>query len=381
MNKLFSGSLSKNLKAVAVIMAGGSGTRFWPLSRKKMPKQFLNLAGTNRSLIQMTADRLEILVGGKGIGVVTAASQSPMVQEQLPEVSIISEPCQRNTAACIGYAAIMSQSLVGDLPMIFVPADHMVWEEEELLALYRDAIELAAKEEVLVTIGIAPTFPETGYGYIKKGGKVSWSGKYDLFKVDSFVEKPNLETAKHYLESGEYFWNSGMFVWRPSVLLAEIQRQMPALHQGLMQIKEIFENSQISEDDKFEKVRVVYNSLESISIDYGVMEKAKNVRLFIGDKFRWSDVGSWSSWMDVELQTGEKKDNYINADAVFIDSVDCAVLSNKYITSKKFIAGVGVKDLIIVETEDAILICHRDRAQDVKKVVDHLKNEGREELL
>ncbi len=377
MKKVFHGNLADNLKAIGVIMAGGSGTRFWPLSRKSYPKQFLNLTGTGRSLIQATADRLDLLLGTAAMLVVTAENQHHLVREQLPDMAILSEPSARNTAACLGYAAALALSTVGDLPMICVPADHMVWGEEELNKIYRDAIELAANEDVLITIGIKPTHPETGYGYIKKADAIS----KNCFKVEKFVEKPNYEIAQEYLNSEQFFWNAGMFIWRPSVLLAAFEKYLPSLAKGLKQIQEII-SSDLSEDEKYTKVKEIYLQFESISIDYAIMEKADNVRMFVCEEsFSWSDVGSWSSWVDIEKNNFSEEGNFIDADAILIDSKNTAILSKKYIKTPKLIAGVGIEDLIIVETDDAILICKRGKAQDVKKIVDLLKERNKNDLL
>lgn len=377
MKKVFHGYLADNLKAIGVIMAGGSGTRFWPLSRKAYPKQFLNLTGTGRSLIQGTADRLDLLLGTAGMMVVTAENQHHLVSEQLPDIAILSEPSARNTAACLGYAAALALSKVGDVPMICVPADHMIWGEEELTKIYRDAIELAAKEEVLITIGIKPTIPETGYGYVKKADPIS----ENCFKVEKFVEKPSSMIAQEYLRSGQYFWNSGMFIWRPSVLLAAFEKYLPRLSTGLKKIQELL-SSDLSEEEQYEEVKEKYLQFESISIDYAIMEKADNVRMFIGgESFSWSDVGSWSSWADIEKNNFGPEGNYVDADAILIDTKNTAILSNKDTKKPKLIAGVGLENLIIVETDDAILICKRDKAQDVKKIVDVLKERKRNDLL
>lgn len=377
MKKVFHGQLAENAKAIGVIMAGGSGTRFWPLSRKSFPKQFLNLTGTGRSLIQATADRLDLLLGTAGMMVVTAENQHHLVREQLPEIAILSEPSARNTAACLGYAAALALSKLGDLPMICVPADHMIWGEEKLNKIYRDAIELANKEDVLITIGIKPTTAETGYGYVKKADLVTGN----CFKVEKFVEKPSFELAQEYLNSGQFFWNSGMFIWRPSVLLAAFEKYVPHLASGLKQIQNLL-SSDISEEEKYTKVKEIYLRFESISIDYAIMEKADNVRIFVGgESFSWSDVGSWSSWVDIEKNNFGAEGNFVDADAILIDTKNTAILSKKQIKTPKLIAGVGLEDLIIVETDDAILICNRGKAQDVKKIVDVLKEKNRNDLL
>lgn len=378
MPDLFSGSLAKGVKAIAVIMAGGSGTRFWPLSRTNNPKQFLALTGSERSLIQATADRMKPLTTERGIMVVTAAHQADLVRQQLPNVAVLSEPTPRNTAACIGFAAARVLHEIGDVPMICMPADHMVWGADELLRILASAAELAAKQEVVITLGMKPTAPETGFGYIQRGEAVAGLGG-SFFQVKRFVEKPDKPTAQSYLDSGEYFWNSGMFVWRPSVALKEIAAHLPNLSKGLGELAAQWKE-RAEPAEAFRKADALYRSFESISIDVGVMERSKNVLMMSGDTFRWNDVGSWSSWADVEAGKAGENGNFTQGDVVLVDSERCFVLGNKR-PGGKLIAGVGLEDVIIVETDDAVLICKRESAQQVKAVVDALKKSGRDELI
>jgi len=378
MDKLFSGKLNKHSPAVAVIMAGGSGTRFWPLSRTNRPKQFLPLAGSDRSLIQATSDRIVPFVSEAGVLVVTASHQAELVRNQLPAAAVLSEPVAKNTAPCIGYAAIRVLHDVGDVPMLCMPADHLIKEEAELRKVLQAAAELAAKEDVIVTVGIKPTHPETGYGYIRRGAKKDGAANAGpVFSVESFVEKPDRPTAEKYLASGEYFWNGGMFVWRPSVALKEIRRHLPKLSAGLDEIAAIWKSGDGAGGDA--RIAEIYASFESISIDFGIMERAENVLVISGEKFQWSDVGSWASWADEQAEKLDADGNFTRGDVVMVDSRGCYVLGNG--SRKKLIAGVGLKDLIIVETDDAILICSREHSQDVKQIVDGLKAKNRKELL
>jgi len=374
MNRIFQGSLDKSLPAVAVIMAGGSGTRFWPMSRESRPKQFLELTGTEESLIQATAKRLEPLVGSDGVLVVTAAHQAALVREQLPRAAILAEPVARNTAPCIGLAALCMLRTVGDSPMICLPADHMITAEEHLVKVLEQAVRVAAKESVLVTVGIVPTSPETGYGYIEHGEAAS----NGLLRVSRFVEKPNREKAEEYLRSGKYFWNSGMFVWRPSVILAAIRQHLPELAVALERIDQNWPGDSVR---TFTEISKAYEDLKGISIDFGIMERADNVFVVSGNSFHWSDVGSWSAWADLEKPRIKEDGNFTRGDVVMVDSRDCFILSQNDGPSSKCIAGVGLKDLIIVQTDDAILVCNRHSTQDVKKVVDILKATGRKDLM
>ncbi len=366
--ELISGALSEDTKAVAVIMAGGSGTRFWPMSRTAKPKQFLPLGEGGKSLIQLTSDRLEPLCGQEGVMVVTAAHQAHLVREQLSSACILSEPSARNTAACVGFAAAVVEATVGDVPMLCLPADHLVQGTEQILSVYGRAIELATESDILVTIGIKPDKPETGYGYIRRGLPYQEAKSGDAFQVRQFVEKPNLDTAKSYLSSGEYFWNSGMFIWRPSVILSALAEFLPETVEKIRRIVALRDNA-----DAEAEIAEVYQSIESVSIDVGVMERAENVVMLPGDSFRWSDIGSWSSW--AENERSDAQGNIERGDTILIDSSTTTVVGGK-----RLIATVGVSDLIIVDTDDALLICHREAAQDVKNVVDVLKAKKRDDL-
>ncbi len=382
MSQIFIGSLPKAAPRVAVIMAGGSGTRFWPLSRTNRPKQFLPLAGGAQdthalnsqpmSLLQATSARMAPLCSEQAVLVVTAGHQSPLVCEQLPEAAVLCEPSARNTAACIGYAAAKVLAEVGDVPMMCLPADHIVHGQDEITAVYRDACELAAADDVLVTIGIRPTAPETGYGYIKRSDSVTplKSGSA-AYKVECFVEKPDRATAEQYLVSGEYFWNSGMFVWRPSVILAALEEFLPEQHAILERIAACF-----GTDDEYSKIAELYSTIEKVSIDVGVMEQAQNVLMLPGETFSWSDVGSWSAWSESKMEAADASGNIVEGDAILIGSKNTTVVSEE-----RLIAAVGVEDLIVVDTPDAVLVCHRERSQEVKDVVEALRKNGRNDLL
>jgi mannose-1-phosphate guanylyltransferase len=364
------GTLKATQQCVGVIMAGGSGTRFWPLSRTNFPKQFLPLAGGDRSLIQATADRIEPLTGMHGVLVVTAAHQADAVVAQLPAAAVLAEPSARNTAACIGFAAAYLLDTVGDLPMVCLPADHIVHGHEAILAVYQRAITLATSKDVLVTIGIRPTLPETGYGYIE-AAEFAEDG---VAAVRSFVEKPNRETAERYLAAGSYFWNSGMFVWRPSVILSQIEKHLPRLYTTLSELR-----AELASGASFERVAELYNEIEQVSIDVGVMECADNVVMLSGDGFMWSDVGSWSSWADTRRPAAENRTSettVIEGDGVAVACSGVTVLAKQ-----RFVAAVGLRDVIIVDTDDALLVCGRDDAQRVKDVVQYLSDNNRKDLL
>ena len=369
--KIFTGKLDPNAKSIAVIMAGGSGTRFWPSSRKKKPKQFLTLAGSERSLIQATFDRLHPLVESSSSLVVTAANQAHLVREDLPEVSVLSEPSARNTAACVGFAAMRVLQEVGDVALIVLPADHVILEEENLRGVLSEAVEIASKEDVLLTLGIKPTAPETGYGYILAGDSANHSVG-SARNVEAFVEKPDRETAERYLSEATYYWNSGMFVWRASVILSAIKETLPELYSKLEQIAELS-----GKEDEFDQTAEIYSTIESVSVDVGVMERANNVAMLAGDSLGWSDVGSWDAWADCAPESATSDaGNVTKGDTMLVGSKNCVSVSNG-----RFVAGVGLEDIIIVETADSVLVCHRNAAQDVKKIVSELQEQKREDLL
>jgi mannose-1-phosphate guanylyltransferase len=351
--------MKNNMKIFAVIMAGGVGSRFWPSSKEKTPKQLLKIFNEN-TMIQETVERLKGIVESEDIFVVTNKIQKPEIINQLPLVpagNIIEEPFGRNTAAAIGLAAVTLKAKNPDSVMIVLPADHFIRDIDSFHNTIKTAVEFAYKAKGLVTIGITPSRPETGYGYIQINEK---EVEDKINKVYTFAEKPNYATAVRFLESGDFFWNSGMFIWRVDVILEEMKIYMPELYEGIEKIEGVLNTPQ------YEKTLVhVYGQIRNISIDYGIMEKSNKVFLTKGS-FVWSDVGSWE-----EVYQLFEKDNDGNAikGNVFTEmTVDSLIFS-----PNKFTAVIGVENLIIVNSSDAILVCRRDHSQDVKKVVDHLK--------
>ena len=348
----------------AVIMAGGRGTRFWPRSRERKPKHLLDIV-SNRTIIQETVDRIKPLVAPHNILVVTGKKHARALIKQLPEIpvrNIIIEPEGRNTAACIGLAALHIQKKVGDDVMVVLPSDHAITDSSKYLEVIAAAAQFAAKENALVTIGIKPSSAQTGFGYIEQGNSFPCIANQEIFRVKSIREKPDLQQAEAFVQSGIFYWNSGMFVWKASTILKEIARFLPDLYSGLMKVKEA-----LGSPSEAATVRKVYKGLASVSIDYGIMEKANNVFMLPGD-FGWSDVGSWDALWEIS-----DKDNKGNAltggsNVIFEDTEDSLVYS-----PQKLVALVGVKDLIIVETKDALLVCSRGKSQQVKKIVETLE--------
>lgn len=355
------------MKTYGVVMAGGGGTRFWPLSRKKVPKQLLNLDG-KETMINETIDRLAMVVDREDIFVVTNEEQADLTKKvtagKMPADHILTEPAARNTAACIGYAAIEIVKKYGDGIMCIVPSDHYIKDEEEFARVLAAAILTAEETDALVTIGIKPTFPSTGYGYIRNENTM---GKI-YNKVEEFVEKPDLDTASAYVDSGNYAWNSGMFIWKASTILKYFDKLLPDVYNCLKEIE-----GALGTGEEKEVIHKVYPTIPKISIDYGIMERADNVLMLEGD-FGWNDVGSFDTL--TALYEADKQGNVVHGEFMNIDCVDNIIYGNK-----RLITGIGIKDLIVVETEDAILVCDKNRAQDVKKIVEELERDGRWELL
>lgn len=352
------------MKIVPVILAGGQGTRFWPVSRKKLPKQFLSISDDGRSLIRCTADRA-LKIAKNDLMVVTTDPLRGLVSEHVPEARVIVEPEARNTAASIGLAAAYMKDL-NDI-MVILPSDHVVENEEVFSSLLIEAANLANTQPLLVTFGIKPTSPNTGYGYIRRGGAIN--GFENAYFVRRFFEKPNLERARDYVNSGDYLWNSGMFAWSGKSILAAIEDELPALYQGILKIRE-----GIGTPDEVKVTKEVFSDLENISIDFGVLEHVKNTAVIQASDFGWNDVGAWDSW--AQYFSVDPAGNKIEGDAVTVESTGCIIKSRG-----RHVAVLGVKDLVVIETDDATLVCPRDRVQDVKKVVEVLNEKKREDLL
>ncbi len=362
----------------AIIMAGGSGTRFWPLSREKMPKQLLKIGGED-TLIRQTVSRISPLVRFEDIFIVTNQSLADTISQQLTskfdrtwDGNFILEPEAKNTAPALGLAALHLERLDPESVMVVLSADHFIRKADEFLSLLQNANE-AARYDYLVTFGIKPDRPETGYGYIKAGEKIATAESRgqsvgDIHKVESFVEKPDFETAKEYLKSGRYFWNSGIFVWKTKTLLGEIEKHQPALYNGLQKIRNVIGTSQ-----EADVIREVFKGLKSISIDYAVMEKTDRAAVITAD-IGWSDVGSWTALDDVTDH--DASGNIIAGNVIDIGSRDSIIYAEK-----RLVATIGLKDAVVVDTPDATLVCSKNKAQDVKKIVDELKKRKAEEHL
>lgn len=354
-----------------VIMAGGIGSRFWPKSRTAKPKQFLDILNTGKTLIRLTYERFLPIVPNENIYVVTSEDYVPLINEQLPELKpnqILKEPVRRNTAPCIAYACDKIYASNPDATIIISPADHIILQEEKFLKVIEKCIDFVADNGLLVTLGIKPTKPATGYGYIQYiDSKVS---KGHFYKVKTFTEKPSLEIARTFIESGDFLWNSGMFVWKAKTILEAIRKYLP-------EIGDAFKDGEKHYNTKGEAafIKEAYSQCTNISIDYGVMEKADNVYT-IPSQFGWSDIGSWDS-----LYESYEHDYLGNAVAgknvKIYDSANNMIMVPK----DKLVVLQGLRDYCIVDTGDVLLVCEKSQEQEIKQITVDLKVSGLEKYL
>lgn len=343
-----------------VIMAGGKGERFWPASRLAKPKHLLPIVG-DKPMLTQTVDRLGSLVPIENVIVITNTEQVPGVREvcpTLPEENIVAEPVGRDTAAAVGLAMLIVKQRSPDASLAMLPADAFIDDNEGFQSALDTAFKAAEAANSLVTIGIQPTEPATGYGYIQRGLATTVIDNRDIFSVRQFKEKPDLETAKGYLQSGEYFWNAGMFVWKVSTISASLEEFTPILKSGLDEI----EAGMVAGQDLAMLLAKHYPELEKISVDFAIMEKAKNV-VTLAATFDWDDVGAWPA-IERHLPA-DRAGNVKSGDAVFTSSANNIVVAGE----DHLIALVGVEDLIVVHTGDATLVCKKDQAQKIKDMV------------
>ncbi len=350
-----------------VIMAGGIGSRFWPKSRQSMPKQFLDILGTGKSFIRHTYERFEKMVPPENFLVVTNYKYKELVLQHIPELKpeqVLCEPIGRNTAPCIAYAAYTLLKKDPDAEMIVTPADHLILNEEDFRAILAECLDFAAAHDALLTVGIKPTRPDTGYGYIQV------SDSSVISKVKCFTEKPDLELAQTFLQCGEFFWNSGIFIWKVSAIIEAFEKYLPehhALFSGVMRA--------LGTDAERNIVELAFSECRAISIDYGIMEKADNVYVRCGE-FGWSDVGTWGS-----VYQHARKDRYANAipeEGCYLYDTRSSIVS---LPKEKVAVISGLKEYIVVDTDDVLLICPRSDEQNIKKFIDEVKfNNGEKHI-
>jgi len=354
----------------AVVMAGGGGTRLWPMSRHRHPKQALSLV-EERSLFQTSIDRLLPLFPLERIFVVTAAEQVDLLHAQYPQLprsAFVVEPMGRGTASCIGLAALHIHHLDPQAVMVTVTADHHIQNHDAFIDALKAASAIA-DDGYLVTLGVTPTFPSTGYGYIRFGESLGSVAGFKAFEVDAFIEKPDLAAAERFVGSGTYAWNSGMFVWRTERILGEIAAWMPDLHATLTRLDEVW-----GDDSYQDRLGMLWPGLKKETIDYGIMERADRVAVVPVD-IGWSDIGTWDTVMAAHVN--DAMGNVLRGDVLEIDTQRTMVLAN----GGRLVALVGVEDLIVVDTPDAIFITRRGQTQQVRDVVRKLEEDLRTELL
>jgi mannose-1-phosphate guanylyltransferase len=365
------------LTAHAVILAGGRGTRFWPRSRTRMPKQLLNIVG-KQTMLEQTVARLRPLIPAERIWTVTNSEQASAVKRQLPPAArkhVLTEPVGRNTAAAIALAALHVRHVAGDDALLAVlPADHYIANPERYRIIVRAALEVARRNGRMVVLGIPPTRPETGFGYVERTGEALDSKGFPVYAVRRFTEKPALAVAKEYAGSGNYHWNAGMFFWRASTFLESLDRHLPKTFAALGSL-----DSSIGKSSYERKLRAIYPKLQNISVDYAILEPATRqpgapTVFVIPADIGWSDIGSWAAVY--ELLAKHPGDNILPREGCALDAS-----GNLFWSNSKFVAAVGVNDLVMIETPDALLICPRERAQDVGKVVKWLEENRRRDLL
>lgn len=369
------------MKVYGVIMAGGGGTRFWPLSRQAKPKQLLNLSG-KEIMVNEAVDRLARTADKDDIFIVTNKTQAEAMKSvtagRIKQDHILAEPSARNTAACIGYAAMEILKKCGDGIMVITPSDAFIKNSDEFTRVLSVAVKEAEDNDKLVTVGITPTFPSTGYGYIKFTKESSASGAdmaavpdnmgLRAMKVEEFKEKPDLATAKEYVASGCYAWNSGMFIWKASTILKNFEKFLPEIYADIQKIGDAMGTA-----SEYDVINSVYPQIQSISIDYGIMEKSSDVMVVPGE-FGWNDVGSFDM---LKVMHDEDSDgNVVVGNCVNIDTKNSVVYS-----SGRLVTTLGLDNVVVVETEDGIMVCNKDRVQDVKLIVEKLKADGMKEYL
>ncbi len=357
-----------------IIMAGGSGTRFWPASRSKLPKQFLDIIGS-KTMIEQTLDRVSPICREENTIIVGNEAHHDLLNKVSgqKQVVILEEPFGRNTAPCIGLAAVyMRKHGVIDEPMAVLPADHFITDEERFRGILSVGGKLAFQGSI-VTIGIVPTRPETGYGYLRRGSVQDEIDGVSVYNIKEFVEKPEQNNALKYLESGDYLWNGGIFIFTPEIILKEIEIHLPEVYEGLLKIEESMDR-----DDYGEILRSVYEEFPSISIDYGIMEKTGLPVLSIPGDFGWSDVGSWEALYDLRRNETDENGNLVQGKNLLLDTKSSFVFNQ---SGNQIVVGLGLKDLVIVNTGDVILVADLKKSQEVKKILEEIKRKGPTSIL
>jgi len=349
--------MNKNL--YVVLMAGGVGVRFWPYSRNSRPKQFLDVLGTGKTLLQSTFERFLPICPPENIFIVTHEEHACIVREQLPQIGddqILAEPMRKNTAACIAYASYKIEQRNSEAVIVVTPSDHLILKEEAFLDVIKKAADQAKSQDKLMTLGITPTRPETGYGYIQYHAEKSFAKK-----VKTFTEKPELALAKKFLESGDFVWNSGIFIWG-------VQAILHSFHQYMPEMSEIFDEakSRFNTPGEKEAIHGLYSQCKNISIDYGIMEKATNVYVCLGN-FTWSDLGSWASIHDISIK--DENNNVLGANAQIYDTRNCIIKGSP----DKLIVVQGLNGYLVGEFGNVVIVCEKDKEEQFRRFVNDVK--------
>jgi len=356
----------------SVVMAGGSGTRFWPYSRKQRPKQLLNITGREPMVVE-TCNRLLPISRDEEVIIILGESHYEETVSLFSErkLNILAEPMGRNTAPCIGLGALYARYLGCDEPVAFLPADHFIGDVPAFIKCLEQAGK-ASREGGIVTLGIVPSRPETGYGYIRRSNEDPGSDDDKKFKVSAFVEKPDLDKAMEYLKSGDYYWNAGIFVATPETILREMEICLPDTYNSLIRLEPHFNSP-----DFKERFIEVYSEITSESFDYGIMEKTKVEVSVIPCECGWSDVGSWESLYELRADAYDSNENYSNGDTLLTGCEGSYVAA----MGNRFVACLGLKNCIVIDRDDALLVADMKKSQDIKRIVDELKKRKREDLL
>jgi mannose-1-phosphate guanylyltransferase len=357
-----------------IIMAGGVGSRFWPLSRTRKPKQFLDILGTGRTLLQQTVDRIRKVIPIENIYIVTNEDYEALVNKQLPELShqqVLLEPLRRNTAPCIAYANHKIKLINPDAKILVAPSDHIILKEQDFLDVVIKGLEFVTENDSMLTLGIQPNRPETGYGYIQiNGDKTRIELNESFRRVKTFTEKPDLAMAEIFIQSGDFFWNSGMFFWSLSTIMKAFNTYLPEVDQLFSEGRDFYNTERESEF-----INKVYPNCKNISIDYGIMEKAENVHVLCSD-FGWSDLGTWGSLYDI-LEKDEDKNSVTGSNVFCYNSKNCLI----NLPENKLAVIQGLDDYIVVESENILLICRKQDEQKIKNFVNDVRLEKGEELV
>jgi mannose-1-phosphate guanylyltransferase len=357
-----------------VIMAGGIGSRFWPLSKSQRPKQFIDILGVGRTLLQQTFDRFIRLVPADQIFIVSNLEYKDIIVEQLPDIpeeNILLEPLRRNTAPCIDYANFRIRQKNPDANIVVSPSDHLIVREEDFLREVKQGLQFVSENDALLTMGIVPSRPETGYGYIQSiQKKVKGYESAGLRKVKTFTEKPDIELAKIFLNSGDFYWNAGIFFWSMKSIMSTFETYLPEVHALFKEGEAVYGTE---EEQKF--IEKTYSSCRNISIDYGIMEKADNVYVLVSD-FGWSDLGTWGSLYE-QLNKDEQKNSVTGKHVFMYDSTGNIV----NVQDDKLVVLQGLDDYIIVQNDNIILVCRMEDEQKIKQFVNEIRSELGEDMM